>query len=128
MRSLPLSFVSVVGGLEFHQMISMHLHSQQPPIKTLTLPNLSKSFLIIAFNPKDKPSSLPDSPSAGGILKQELLLKYRNKIPLVIAILFSSKCMSGVPSQWLYICSDMDNFKYNKKLYPFAIVNYVYFE
>ncbi|KAL5550855.1 hypothetical protein UlMin_001031 [Ulmus minor] len=110
-RSPPVSLVSVVGCPELHQTISMHLHSQQPPINTLALPDLSKISLLIASKPKDEPSSPPDSPSACGILKRDWLLKHRTKIPAVVAALFSSDCVSGDPAQWLQLCSDLDNLK-----------------
>ena len=122
-RSPPVSLVSVVGCPELHQTISMHLHSQQPPINTLALPDLSKISLLIASKPKDEPSSPPDSPSACGILKRDWLLKHRTKIPAVVAALFSSDCVSGDPAQWLQLCSDLDNLKYSNKLCTFAIVS-----
>ncbi|PON44825.1 Foie gras liver health family [Parasponia andersonii] len=114
MRSPPVSLVAVAGCPELHQAISAHLHSLQPPINTLALPDLSKISLLIAPNPKDDQSSNPDpvaSSGSAGILKRDWLLKHRTKIPAVVAAFFSSDCVSGDPAQWLQLCSDLDNLK-----------------
>ncbi|KAF4391797.1 hypothetical protein F8388_017392 [Cannabis sativa] len=111
MRSPPVSLVSVAGCPDLHQTISTHLHSLQPPINTLALPDLSKISLLLAPNPKDDQSSIPDSAASAGILKRDWLLKHRTKIPAVVAALLSSDCVSGDPAQWLQLCSDLDNLK-----------------
>lgn len=109
MRNPPVSLVAVAGCSELHQTISTYLHSLQPPINSLALPDLSKISLLIAPNPKHDQTPKPDS---AGILKREWLLKHRTKIPAVVAALFSSDCVSGDPAQWLQLCSDLDNLKY----------------
>ncbi|KAH7514811.1 hypothetical protein FEM48_Zijuj11G0130200 [Ziziphus jujuba var. spinosa] len=107
LRSPPVSLVAVVGCGELHQAITTHLHSQQPPINSLALPDVSKiSFLI---SPKPKTDS--SSSGAVGILKRDWLQKHRTRIPSVIAALFTSDRISGDPAQWLQLCSDLEELK-----------------
>lgn len=103
-RTPPVSLISLVGSAEYHALISTHLNSEQPPINTLALPDLAKFLLLLAN--KDS------SPSQSGILKRDWLIKHRTRIPSVVAPLFSSDQVSGDPTQWLQVCSDLDNLKY----------------
>ncbi|KAF2291669.1 hypothetical protein GH714_028028 [Hevea brasiliensis] len=75
-----------------------HLHSEQPPINTLALPDLSKISLLLSS--ADKNSLPPPDPSSiptAGILKRDWLLKHRTRVPAVVAALFSSDHVSGIP-------------------------------
>lgn len=108
LRSPPVSLVAVVGCGELHQTITTHLHSQQPPINSLALPDISKIPLLVSSNPKTSSTS-----GAGGILKKDWLQKHRTKIPSVVAALFTSDRISGDPAQWLQLCSDLDELKYS---------------
>ncbi|PQQ15271.1 trafficking protein particle complex subunit 11 [Prunus yedoensis var. nudiflora] len=111
MRSPPVSLVSVVGCSELHTSISTYLHSLDPPINTLALPDLSKASLLLTPKPTITPTSDSAAPPPAGILKREWLLKHRTKVPSVVAALFSSDRVSGDPAQWLQLCSDLDNLK-----------------
>ncbi|PRQ47168.1 putative Foie gras liver health family 1 [Rosa chinensis] len=112
MRSPPVSLVSVVGCSELHSFISTHLHSLDPPINTLALPDLSKVSLLLP-PPKPNPAdfSAAAAPPPAGILKRDWLLKHRTKVPAVVAALISSDRVSGDPAQWLELCSEIDNLK-----------------
>jgi len=113
LRTPPITLTSLVGCPDLHPLISTYLLSQQPPINTLALPDLSK---INLFNKKK-----PDPDSIGntsqppfvvnGILKRDWLLKHRTKIPSVVASLFPTDRVFGDPSQWLQVCSDLDSIK-----------------
>ncbi|KAJ0040188.1 hypothetical protein Pint_28761 [Pistacia integerrima] len=107
-RTPPVSLVSLVGWSEHHHLISTHLLSHQPPINTLALPDLSKLLLLL---PKSNKPPLDSPPQQGGILKRDWLIKHRTRIPSVVAPLFSSDQVSGDPTQWLQVCSDLDNLK-----------------
>lgn len=113
LRTPPITLASMVGCPELHPLISTYLLSQQPPINTLALPDLSKIHL---FKKKKKdPDSIATSPSPliiGGILKRDWLLKHRTKVPSVVAALFPSNHVFGDPAQWLQVCSDLDSIKY----------------
>ncbi|KAF3447851.1 hypothetical protein FNV43_RR08557 [Rhamnella rubrinervis] len=112
LRSPPVSLVAVVGRAELHQAITTQLHSQQPPINSLALPDISKiSFLLSPNSNKSSGSDSPASGGGGGILKRDWLQKHRTRIPSVVAALFSSDCISGDPAQWLQLCSDLDELK-----------------
>lgn len=111
LRTPPVSLVSLVGFAQHHHLISTHLLSHQPPINTLALPDLSKLLLLL---PKSNKPPLPvDSQPQGqaGILKRDWLVKHRTRIPSVVAPLFSSDQLSGDPTKWLQVCSDLDNLK-----------------
>ncbi|KAM7519940.1 hypothetical protein LguiB_018902 [Lonicera macranthoides] len=108
MRTPPVALVSLVGCPELHPLISTHLHSDQPPINTLALPDFSK-ISIMAKTPKENPSSNSGPP--GGILKRDWLLKHRTRVPAVVAVLISSDHVSGDPAQWLQVCTDLENLK-----------------
>ncbi|KAK2977149.1 hypothetical protein RJ640_027762, partial [Escallonia rubra] len=97
LRRPPVTLVSLVGCPELHPTISTHLHSEQPPVNTLALPDFSKISIIVKA-PKENPAS---SAPPAGILKRDWLLKHRTKVPAVVAALFSSDHVSGDPSQWL---------------------------
>lgn len=114
LRTPPITLTSMVGCPDLHPLISTYLLSQQPPINTLALPDLSK---INVFNKKkpDPDSIIAASPPpfiVNGILKRDWLLKHRTKIPSVVAALFPSNHVFGDPSQWLQVCSDLDSIKY----------------
>lgn len=113
LRSPPVSLVAVVGCAELHQAITTHLHSQQPPINSLALPDISKISFLLAPNPNKTSGSDSPASAAGGILKRDWLQKHRTRIPSAVAALFSSDCISGDPAQWLRLCSDLDELKYS---------------
>ncbi|GLT26933.1 hypothetical protein SLA2020_019710 [Shorea laevis] len=110
LRTPPVSLVALVGCTEQHALISTHLNSEQPPINTLALPDLSKIslFLPAKSNNNQQPA---DSSSSNGILKRDWLQKHRTKTPAVVAALFSSLHVAGDPAQWLQVCSDLDQLK-----------------
>lgn len=85
LRTPPVTLVSIVGYQDLHATISTHLHSEQPPINTLALPDFSNISSVIAKNPKETENQLPAST---GILKRDWLLKHRTRVPAVIALLF----------------------------------------
>ncbi|KAA8532099.1 hypothetical protein F0562_006759 [Nyssa sinensis] len=106
LRTPPVALVSLVGCPELHTLISTHLHSEQPPINTLALPDFSK-ISIMAKTQKDTSAS----GQAAGILKRDWLLKHRTRVPAIVAALFSSDHVSGDPAQWLQVCTDLENLK-----------------
>ncbi|OMO77679.1 Tetratricopeptide-like helical [Corchorus olitorius] len=106
LRSPPVRLVALVGCPELHGVISSHLHTQQPPINTLALPDLSKLSLLIQNHHHPSNSSV-----GGGILKRDWLVKHRTKIPAVVGALFSWDHVSGDPAQWVQVCSDLDHLK-----------------
>ncbi|KAK1361901.1 Trafficking protein particle complex subunit 11 [Heracleum sosnowskyi] len=107
LRTPPVALVSLVGYNDLHASISTHLHTEQPPINTLALPDFSK-ISVISKNRKERTSvSLPPV----GILKRDWLLKHRTKIPAVVGALFYSDHISGDPAQWLQVCTDLENLK-----------------
>ncbi|XP_052196594.1 uncharacterized protein LOC127803957 [Diospyros lotus] len=107
LRTPPVALVALVGCAELHTAISTHLHSGQPPINTLALPDFSK-ISVFGKAPKVPPS---DSAHPAGILRRDWLLKHRTRVPAVVAALFSSDHISGDPAQWLQVCTDLDNLK-----------------
>ncbi|PKI57065.1 trafficking protein particle complex subunit 11 [Punica granatum] len=107
LRTPPVALVSLVGCPDHHPTISAHLHSQQPPINVLALPDFSKVPVVLAKKVKDSVGGDPP----GGILKRDWLLKHRTKVPSLVAALFSSLDVSGDPAQWLQVCSDLENLK-----------------
>ncbi|GKV21863.1 hypothetical protein SLEP1_g31801 [Rubroshorea leprosula] len=110
LRTPPVSLVALVGCTEQHALISTHLNSEQPPINTLALPDLSKILLFLPAksNNNQQPA---DSSSSNGLLKRDWLQKHRTKTPAVVAALFSSFHVAGDPAQWLQVCSDLDQLK-----------------
>uniref|UniRef100_A0A2N9ILL2 Trafficking protein particle complex subunit 11 domain-containing protein n=1 Tax=Fagus sylvatica TaxID=28930 RepID=A0A2N9ILL2_FAGSY len=109
LRTPPVTLISVVGCPDLHSTLSKHLHSEQPPINTLALPDFSKISLFSAK--PDSPSPPPPPPPPSGILKRDWLLKHRTRIPSVVAALFSHDHLSGDPAQWLQVCSHIDQLK-----------------
>ncbi|CAA6661611.1 unnamed protein product [Spirodela intermedia] len=101
LRTPPVALVSLVGMPELHQTISASLHSEQPPINTLALPDFGKISIIA---PKVK-EAVDSGQSAAGILKREWLAKHRTRVPAVVAALFSSDGVTGDPAQWLQVCT-----------------------
>ncbi|PKA60386.1 hypothetical protein AXF42_Ash008446 [Apostasia shenzhenica] len=108
LRTPPISLVSLVGCPEHHSTISKFLHSEQPPINTLALPDFSK---ISIFSRKLKDPLDAGGHPPGGILKRDWLLKHRTRIPAVAAALFSAEQVTGDPAQWQQVCTDLDNIK-----------------
>ncbi|KAF5752467.1 trafficking protein particle complex subunit 11 [Tripterygium wilfordii] len=107
-RSPPVTLVALVGCPEHHHSITTHFASLQPPINTLALPDFSKINLLLSSsdNNNNNKESIP-----GGILKRDWLLKHRFKVPAVVAALFSYHQLSADPSQWLDVCSQIENLK-----------------
>ncbi|KAI3668917.1 hypothetical protein L6452_40134 [Arctium lappa] len=110
LRTPPVTLVSIVGHQDLHATISTHLHSQQPPINTLALPDFSK-ISVIAKNTKENENPLPAGYTSSGILKRDWLMKHRTRVPAVVAALFDSDQLSGDPAQWLQVCTDLENLK-----------------
>ncbi|XAR58082.1 hypothetical protein NMG60_11026462 [Bertholletia excelsa] len=106
LRTPPVALVAVVGCPELHPVISTYLHSENPPINTLALPDFSKISLIAKTIKEGYESSQPT-----GILKKDWLLKHLTRVPAVVAALFSSDHVSGDPAQWLQVCTDLENLK-----------------
>ncbi|KAL0417402.1 UNVERIFIED_CONTAM: hypothetical protein Sradi_1153700 [Sesamum radiatum] len=106
LRTPPIALACLVGCAEVHGLITSHLHSQQPPINTIALPDFSKISLI----PPKKPPRESSEPAAG-IFRRDWLSKHRTRIPAVVAALFSSHDVSGDPAQWLQVCTDLENLK-----------------
>ncbi|KAJ8763871.1 hypothetical protein K2173_003653 [Erythroxylum novogranatense] len=116
LRSPPVSLIALVGCSEHHHMLSTYLHSEQPPINTLALPDFSKISLLLSDshrnnNKSSSPTTDPLSSSSSGILKKDWFLKHRTRVPAVVAALFSSDHISGDPAQWLQVCTDLENLK-----------------
>lgn len=114
LRTPPVALVSLVGCPDLHATITAHLHAEQPPINALALPDFSK-ISILAKSPKDNPAS---SQPVGGILKRDWLAKHRTRVPAVVAALFNYDHVTGDPAQWLQVCTDLENLKYDSLL-PF---------
>lgn len=110
LRSPPLPLISLVGCSELHPSISAHLHSEQPPINTLALPDFSK-ISVIGKPPKPGGDPGGPPPTPAGFLRKDWLLKHRTKIPAVVAALFYSDHVSGDPAQWLQLCTHLDHVK-----------------
>ncbi|XP_039146437.1 trafficking protein particle complex subunit 11 isoform X1 [Dioscorea cayenensis subsp. rotundata] len=108
LRTPPVSLVSVVGCPDLHSTISAVLHSEQPPINTLALPDFSK-ISILARKQRDPLDAGGHPPE--GILKKDWLLKHRTRVPAVVAALFGSDQVNGDPAQWLQVCTDLENLK-----------------
>lgn len=125
LRTPPVSLVALFGCSELHSSITNHLHSQQPPINALAFPEFSHLPLLLLAH-RDHPhvinnptfSSFRDPLSdssvvpSGGILKRDWLLKHRTKVPALVAAFFPSHHISGDPTQWLQVCSNLDTLKY----------------
>lgn len=110
LRTPPVSLVCLIGCPELHTTISTHLHSEQPPMDTLALPDFSKVSFISKSQNKDKAGS--ELPGVNGIIKRDWLLKHRTRVPAVVAAFFYSDNVSGDPAQWLKVCTDLENLKY----------------
>ncbi|KAI8541026.1 hypothetical protein RHMOL_Rhmol08G0030600 [Rhododendron molle] len=106
LRTPPVALVAVVGCPELHTAISTHLHSEQPPINTLALPDFSK-ISVVAKRAKEG----SEAGQFSGILKRDWLLKHRTMVPAVVAALFGSDHVNGDPAQWLQVCTDLENLK-----------------
>lgn len=108
LRTPPVALVSLVGCSDLHASILTHLHTEQPPIHTLALPDFSKISLFAKAHKERTSMSAPPV----GVLKKDWLLKHRTKIPAVVGALFSSAHISGDPAQWLQVCTELENLKY----------------
>ncbi|KAL6519640.1 hypothetical protein OROHE_017330 [Orobanche hederae] len=106
LRTPPVALSCVVGCPEVHGLIAVHLHSQQPPMNIIALPDFSKISVI----PQKKPPTENSEP-VGGIIRRDWLSKHRTRIPAVVATFFSSSDVSGDPAQWLQVCTDLENLK-----------------
>ncbi|KAK1432478.1 hypothetical protein QVD17_09375 [Tagetes erecta] len=110
LRTPPVTLVCIVGHQDLHATISTHLHSEQPPINTLALPDFTK-ISIIDKSPKENDNQLPSAYTSSGIIKRDWLLKHRTRVPAVVAALFDADQLSGDPAQWLQVCTDLENLK-----------------
>lgn len=109
LRTPPVALVSLVGCSDHHPAISGHLHSLQPPMNVLALPDFAKIQAVLARKPRE-PAAAGDPPP-GGILRRDWLLKHRTRVPAVVAAMFSSAHVSGDPAQWLQVCTELENLK-----------------
>lgn len=117
-RTPPVALISLVGCPEHHSTISTHLHSQQPPINVLALPDFSKITVVLTRKSKEPGSGDPPA----GIIKRNWLLKHRTKIPSLVAAMFSSIDVSGDPTQWLQVCTELENLKYGLSVYSLSMI------
>lgn len=108
LRTPPVALISLVGCSDHHPAISGHLHSMQPPMNVLALPDFSKIQVVLTRKAKE-PAGAGDPP--GGILKRDWLLKHRTRVPAVVAAMFSSARVSADPAQWLQVCTELENLK-----------------
>ncbi|KAK1259025.1 hypothetical protein QJS04_geneDACA001450 [Acorus gramineus] len=106
LQTPPVTLVSLVGYPELHQPISSFLHSENPPINTLALPDFSKAA-IFARKQQEQQEAAP----APGILRRDWLSKHRTRVPAVVAAIFGADRLSGDPAQWLQVCTDLENLK-----------------
>nr|XP_043615087.1 trafficking protein particle complex subunit 11 [Erigeron canadensis] len=102
-RTPPVTLVSIVGGDQHVQTtILTHLHSQQPPINTLALPDFSTiSQLLLSKSQKkdfEDEHQLPSEFSKTGIIKRDWLSKHRTKVPAVVACLFDAADLLLAPN------------------------------
>ncbi|KAJ4962840.1 hypothetical protein NE237_022779 [Protea cynaroides] len=120
LRTPPITLVSLVGCPELHPTISTYLHSEKPPINTLALPDFSKISVLAKKQMENVDSHLPVGilkrdwllkHRTSGILKRDWLLKHRTRVPAVVAALFRSDQVSGDPTIWLQVCTDLENLK-----------------
>uniref|UniRef100_A0A7N0TQY9 Trafficking protein particle complex subunit 11 domain-containing protein n=1 Tax=Kalanchoe fedtschenkoi TaxID=63787 RepID=A0A7N0TQY9_KALFE len=111
LRTPPIALIALVGCQELHHTISTHLHSDQPPINTLAMPDFASISSLLPPK-KDKNAADSANGSVPGIIKRDWLLKHRTRIPAVIAALFSYAQISGDPTQWLQVCTDLENLKF----------------
>ena len=106
LRTPPITLISIVVCPELHNTISKHLHSEQPPINTIALPDFTKISLFSKSKLEDpSPSPLLD------ILKHDWLTKHQIKIPSILAALFFHSQLSSDPASWLQVCSHIDQIK-----------------
>lgn len=87
-RTPPVTLISIVGNQDLHSTISTHLHSEQPPINTLALPDFSKISLIDR-KPKENDNQLPSAYTCTCILKRDWLSKHRIKVSCCCCTSFS---------------------------------------
>ncbi|XP_010029555.2 trafficking protein particle complex subunit 11 [Eucalyptus grandis] len=109
LRTPPVALAALVGCSDHHPAISGHLHSLQPPMNVLALPDFSKVQVVLARKAKD-PAASGDHPP-GGILRRDWLLKHRTRVPAVVAAMFAADRVSGDPAQWLQVCSELEGLK-----------------
>lgn len=113
LRTPPVALVSLVGVPELHSIISNFLHSEQPPINTLALPDFDKVSIIAKKDKQEQAPGRTIQPSKPhGILKTDWLVKHRTRVPAVAAALFSREHVFGDPTQWLQVCTNLDTLKY----------------
>ncbi|EFJ15464.1 hypothetical protein SELMODRAFT_422794 [Selaginella moellendorffii] len=106
LRTPPVALAALVGMPELHPQISMSLHTEQPPINTLALPDFSK---VAVIGGKEGAPLEARIPAPAGVLKADWMHKHRTKVPAVLAVLFDREQVNGDPAQWMEVCSHLDN-------------------
>lgn len=119
LRTPPVALACLIGCPDVHPLITAHLHSQQPPINAVALPDFSKISMI---PPKKPPRDTSEPPA--GIIKRDWFSKHRTRIPAVVAAIFSSRDVSGDPAQWLQVCTDLDKLKYFPSIFYITLCNW----
>ncbi|CAI9767812.1 unnamed protein product [Fraxinus pennsylvanica] len=109
LRTPPVALACLVGCPDVHALITGNLHSLQPPINTIALPDFSK-ISVISKAAKENPAA-GSAKAVGGIVKRDWLSKHRTRVPAVVVALFSSDHVSGDPAQWLQVCNNLENIK-----------------
>lgn len=110
LRTPPVMLVSLVGCPDLHPAVTSFLHSENPPMNTLALPEFSK--ISVLSGKKQKDGNDIGATSTGGILKRDWISKHRTKVPSVVAVFFAMDRVAGNPAQWQQVCTDLDNLKY----------------
>jgi len=108
LRTPPVPLVALVGCPEYHGAISLYLHREQPPLNTLALPDFAQLPIIGGKERKPVDARMPPPL---GILKRDWLTKHRTRMPAVLAVLLDRDQVYGDPTQWLQVCSNLDNVK-----------------
>ncbi|KAL3675158.1 hypothetical protein R1sor_025106 [Riccia sorocarpa] len=108
LRTPPMPLVALVGMPELHSAISLSLHTEQLPLNTLAIPDISKISII---GGKEKKPVDARMPPPVGILKADWLAKHRTRSPAVLAVLLSCEQVYGDPAQWLQVFSNIDTIK-----------------
>lgn len=108
LRTPPVPLVALVGCPEYHGAISLYLHREQPPLNTLALPDFAKLPIIGGKERKPVDARMPPPL---GILKADWLTKHRTRMPAVLAVLLDRDQVYGDPTQWLEVCTNLDNIK-----------------
>ncbi|GJW76383.1 trafficking protein particle complex subunit 11 [Tanacetum coccineum] len=107
LRTPPVSLICIINQQNLHTTISSHLHSQQPPIHTLALPDFTKISIISSSNSSIK-KQLNNQLLTTGVIKRDWLSKHRTRVPSVVALLFH---IHEIQSDWDRVSTDIDNLK-----------------